>query len=63
MKICDLFASQMKKPKKIIYHAIEFHPEKIKECEKEMNQLIKDGFHARKTWQTESGLVHEMVKF
>jgi len=48
--------------KKIRYHAIEFDPEKIKKCEDELHKLLLEGYKIQDTYQTESGLVHEMIK-
>jgi len=46
-----------------MYHAIEFDPTKVGKCTEELEKLIDQGYFIHESYQTESGLVHELVKF
>ena len=45
-----------------LYHSIEFNPKKIEEQTKKLNELLKLDWQFQHQYQTESGIVVELVR-
>ena len=44
------------------FHSIEFKHELIEDCTKKLNELVQDGWTVQQGFQTESGIVIELVR-
>ncbi len=61
-KLGNLTLKYSSKKGDIKYQAIEFDPAKIEKCTSDLMELIKKDYLINETYQTDSGIVHELVK-
>ena len=62
-KVKDLKAAEDEEIKEVNFEEVLFDKAKFKVGETKVNQLLKNGFHIFKQFQTESGLVIELGRW
>ena len=62
-KVKDLKAAEDEEIKELIFQEVLFDTQKFHLGQTKVNQLLKNGFHIFKQFQTESGLVIELGRW